>query len=102
MWEYSYCVMGNELRLHPTAFKTMRIRFERVLGQALPARLAPLLMLHSATLGGLPLPARRAAQLAIALRALPEHVVSTVHSAAVYGGEAALEPILTTLADVVT
>ena len=58
-------------------------------------------MLHSATLRGAPVPARRAAQLAIALGAVSSQIVSTVHWAAVYGGDVTLEPALTAIADLI-
>jgi hypothetical protein len=57
-------------------------------------------MLHSATLRGASLAGRRAAQLALAVGATRHDIVSTIHWAAVYGGEATLEPMFATLIDV--
>src|SRR5581483_10530766 len=73
-------------RLHPTAWKTSRGRFETALGEALPAQMAPLCMLHLSALRLQERPLRRAAQLARHLGVDHEYLLATVLWAAMYGG----------------
>ena len=88
-------------RWHPSALKTMRLRYEAAMSStALPARLLPLLLLHAESLRGRSLPTRRAARLARHLGCEPQQVLGTILWASVYGGDAALEPALRAVGDV--
>jgi alkylhydroperoxidase/carboxymuconolactone decarboxylase family protein YurZ len=87
-------------RLHPRAYKTLRLRQEAAVGGALPAQLFPLLTLHLAAVTARPVALRRAAQEARALGVRRHQAVSTLFWAAVPGGEAAFEQAWTAVADV--
>jgi hypothetical protein len=88
-------------RLHPRAYKTLRLRQETAAGAALPAQLFPLLALHLATVTRRPVAARRAAQEARALGVRRHQAVSTLFWAAVPGSEVALEQAWDAVAAVV-
>jgi hypothetical protein len=88
-------------RLHPRAYKTLRIRQETATGGALPAQLFPLLTLHLAAVTARPTSMRRAAQEARALGVRRHQAVSTLFWASVPGGEAALEPAWDAVHDIV-
>jgi alkylhydroperoxidase/carboxymuconolactone decarboxylase family protein YurZ len=78
-------------RLHPSAYKTQRVRFERAYAGVLPAQLVPLLTLHLAVVRMWPGAIRRSVQMAKRLGVRRHQVVTTLFWAAVYGGDLALE-----------
>ena len=86
-------------RLHPTAYKTHRLRYELAFTGALPAQLVPLLDLHLAVNRRWPEAARRAVQMARALGVRRHQVVTTLFWGASSGGEAALEGAVAAVAD---
>lgn len=84
-------------RLHPSAYKAQRARFESALGETLPIQMAPLCMLHLAAMRLWPKPMLRAAQLARSLGVERQHVVATLFWAAMYADEMVLETAVDTL-----
>jgi hypothetical protein len=88
--------------LHPTAYKTQRIRQEAAITGALPAQLVPLLMLHLGVVDLNPTLIRRSAQMARALGVRRHQVVSTLFWATTGGGEWKLEQALEPCRDVLS
>jgi hypothetical protein len=85
-------------RLHPSAYKAQRARFESALGETLPVEMAPLLMLHLAAMRLWTKPMLRSAQLARSLGVERQHVVATLFWAGMYADEMVMETAVDTLA----
>jgi hypothetical protein len=77
--------------LHPSAFKTHRIRYERAISGSLPAQIFPLYTLHLATLKRRPAAMRSSLQMARQLGVDRHHAVQTLWWGLLYGGETMLE-----------
>ena len=67
-------------RLHPRALKLQRLRYEKSVGTVMPAQLAPLLMLHLATLRLQPQVMRQSLHQARVLGCRRHHVVQTLEA----------------------
>jgi hypothetical protein len=67
-------------RLHPRALKLQRLRYEKSVGTVMPAQLAPLLMLHLATLRLQPQVMRQSLHQARVLGCRRHHVVQTIEA----------------------
>ena len=67
-------------RLHPQAYKLQRIRYEKAAGKAMPAQLAPLMMLYLATLRQQPQVMRQSLHQARVLGCRRHHVVQTIEA----------------------
>jgi hypothetical protein len=65
-------------RLHPSAFKIQRIRYEHAVGSVMPAQLAPLLTLHLAAMRLQPAVMRQALSQARTMGVRRHHIVQTV------------------------
>jgi alkylhydroperoxidase/carboxymuconolactone decarboxylase family protein YurZ len=89
-------------RARPASLKTLRARYETTVRGALPAQMLPLLALHLHAIQLEPKPLRRAAQLARVLGVTPGQLVTALLWAAVYGGDAVLEPAFEAVGDVLS
>jgi hypothetical protein len=67
-------------RLHPRALKLQRLRYEKSVGTVMPAQLAPLLMLHLATLRLQPQVMRQSLHQARVLGCRRHHIVQTIEA----------------------
>ena len=78
-------------KLHPAAYKAQRIRYERALGSALPAQLAPLYTLNVATVRLQRDLMRSSVLHAMRLGVKRHQVVQTLYWAFFYGGDLVME-----------
>jgi hypothetical protein len=81
-------------KLHPSAFKTHRIRYERAASGSLPAQMFPLYTLHLATVKRRPAAMRSSLQMAKQLGVNRHHAVQTMWWGLLYGGETMLDDIM--------
>ena len=65
-------------RLHPRAYKLLRLRYEKAIGRVIPAQLIPLCSLHLATMQGEQLVMRQAVHQARVLGVRRHHVFQTI------------------------
>jgi len=82
-------------RLHPKAYKTNRIRYERGFGETVPVQMFPLMTLQLATFKVWPRAARQAILQARALGVKRPEVLGAMESAFTCGGEAMMAGVLT-------
>jgi hypothetical protein len=67
-------------RLHPRAYKLQRIRYEKAIGNVMPAQLAPLVLLYLATMRLQPQVMRQSLHQARVLGCRRHHVVQTIEA----------------------
>jgi hypothetical protein len=80
--------------LHPSAFKTHRLRYERAISGSLPAQIFPLYTLHLATLKRRPAAMRSSLQMAKQLGVDRHHAVQALWWGLLYGGETMLDDVM--------
>lgn len=104
-WHRAMCGTGPEhvrflAGLHPTAYKTHRIRYEAATGGDLPAQMFPLFALHLATVQGRIQAVRRSARMARNLGVRRHIAVQALWWGLLYGGTTMPEALAEEIADV--